>query len=310
MSMETTRDAAEIAMDGVNGAPVGLTDETGASEMGEPTRKPLLLMRPNRGWSRLNAREVWEFRELLWTLTVRDLKLRYKQTALGAIWVVLQPLMAAGVFTFVFGVVAKLPTDGVPPFLLAYTGLLGWNVFNNTVTKAAASLTGNSQLISKVYFPRLILPLSAVPSVMVDFAVAAAMLAVMLVIYGVVPPASIVLVPVWMALLLALALGLGLMTTALSVSYRDVQYILPVLLQILLYAGPTAYSASAVPSRWRTVFYLNPVSGPLEAFRASLLGTPFPRGSVLWYAGGVSAVCFAAGLYLFKRMERKFADVI
>ena len=229
-----------------------------AGAMPESTREPLLVMRPSQGWSSLNAREVWEFRELLWTLTVRDLKLRYKQTALGVIWVVLQPLMAAGVFAFVFGVVAKLPTDGVPPFLLAYTGLLGWNLFNNTVTKASVSLTGNSQLISKVYFPRLILPL----------------------------------------------------TTALSVTYRDVQYVLPVVLQILLYAGPTAYSASAVPSRWRTLFYLNPVSGPLEAFRASLLGTPFPRGSALWYAAAVSTVCLAAGLYLFKRMERKFADVI
>ena len=282
--------------------------DTGA--MPASTREPLLVMRPGRGWSSLNAQEVWEFRELLWTLTVRDLKLRYKQTALGVIWVVLQPLMAAGVFAFVFGVVAKLPTDGVPPFLLAYTGLLGWNLFNNTVTKASVSLTGNSQLISKVYFPRLILPLSAVPSVLVDFAVAAAMLAMMVGLYGIVPPASIVLLPVWMSLLLALALGLGLMTTALSVTYRDVQYMLPVVLQILLYAGPTASSASAVPSRWRTLFYLNPVSGPLEAFRASLLGTPFPRGSTLWYAAAVSAVCLAAGLYLFKRMERKFADVI
>ena len=301
---------AKITMDAAAAMAVALPDGASASGLPESARKPLLLMRPNQGWSSLNAREVWEFRELLWTLTVRDLKLRYKQTALGVIWVVLQPLMAAGVFTFVFGVVAKLPTDGVPPFLLAYTGLLGWNLFNNTVTKASASLTGNSQLISKVYFPRLILPLSAVPSVMVDFVVATAMLAVMLAIYGVVPPAGVALLPVWMALLLALALGLGLMTTALSVTYRDVQYILPVLLQILLYAGPTAYSASAVPSRWRTFFYLNPVSGPLEAFRASLLGTPFPRGNVLWYAATISAVCLAAGLYLFKRMERKFADVI
>lgn len=305
--MKTARDCNGTAMD-----TTGSVDAWPANPgtIPEPGRAPLLVMRPNQGWSSLNAREVWTFRELLWTLAGRDLKLRYKQTALGVIWVVLQPLMAAGVFTFVFGVVAKLPTDGMPPFLLAYTGLLGWNLFNNTVTKASASLTGNSQLISKVYFPRLILPLSAVPSVLVDFAVAAGMLVVMLVIYGVAPPLSLVLLPVWMAVLLALALGLGLMTTALSVSYRDVQYILPVALQIMLYAGPTAYSASAVPARWRTFFYFNPVSGPLEAFRASLLGTPFPRSGALWYAAAVSAVCLAAGLYLFKRMERKFADVI
>ena len=188
--------------------------------------------------------------------------------------------------------------------------MLGWNLFNNTVTKASGSLVGNSQLISKVYFPRLILPLSAVPSVLVDFVVAAAMLAVMLVVYHVLPSAALVLLPVWMGLLLALGLGLGLITASLAVSYRDVQYILPVAMQILLYAGPTAYPAAAVPERWRTVFYLNPVSAPLEAFRASLLGTPQPNVRALWYAAALSAVCFAAGLYLFKRMERKFADVI
>ena len=271
---------------------------------------PLFVMRPKQGWTSLNVREVWTFRELSWTLTLRDLKLRYKQTALGVIWVVLQPLLAAGVFSFVFGIVAKMPTTGAPYFLLAYTGLLGWNLFNNTVTKASGSLVGNSQLISKVYFPRLILPLSAVPSVLVDFVVAAAMLAVMLVVYHVLPSAALVLLPVWMGLLLALGLGLGLITASLAVSYRDVQYILPVAMQILLYAGPTAYPAAAVPERWRTVFYLNPVSAPLEAFRASLLGTPQPNVRALWYAAALSAVCFAAGLYLFKRMERKFADVI
>ena len=279
-----------------------------ATEDAQPP--PLFVMRPRQGWSSLNMREVWAFRELFWTLTLRDLKLRYKQTALGMIWVVLQPLLAAGVFSFVFGVVARVPTVGMPYFLLAYTGLLGWNLFSNTVTKASGSLTGNTQLIAKVYFPRLILPLSAVPSVLVDFIVAAAMLAVMFVVYGVLPPASASLLPVWMILLLTLGLGLGLTTAALSVSYRDVQYILPVLMQILLYAGPTAYPATAVPERWRTLFYLNPVSAPLEAFRASLLGTTAPGVGALSYAAAISAVCFTTGLYLFKRMERKFADVI
>ena len=271
---------------------------------------PSLVMRPNRGWSRLDVREVWRFRELLWTLTARDLKLRYKQTALGIIWVVLQPLMAAGVFSFVFGVVAKLPGDGVPYFLLSYVGLLGWNLFSSTAAKGSGSLTGNAQLISKVYFPRLILPLSAVPSVLVDFAVASAMLIVMLAACGIVPPPAVLMLPVWMGILLAQALGLGLMTAALAVSYRDVQYVLPVLLQILLYAGPAAYPASAVPERWRTIFYLNPVSAPLEAFRASLLGTAFPNTAALWSSAGVSVGLLVGGLYLFKRMERKFADVI
>lgn len=259
---------------------------------------------------RLDVREVWAFRELLWTLTMRDLKLRYKQTVLGVVWVVLQPLMAAGVFTFVFSVVARMPGGGRPYFLLSYTGLLGWNLFNNTVTKASGSLTGNSQLISKVYFPRLVLPLSAVPSGLVDFVVGAALLLILLVVFAVLPPAAVVLVPVWMVMLIALALGLGLATAALAVPYRDVPYVLPVLLQILLYAGPAAYPASAVPECWQPLFYLNPVSAPLEAFRASLLGAPYPPVGALWYSAVLSALCCVGGLYLFKRMERKFADVI
>ncbi|MBE7158497.1 MAG: ABC transporter permease, partial [Rhodospirillales bacterium] len=176
--------------------------------------------------------------------------------------------------------------------------------------KGSGSLTGNAQLISKVYFPRLILPMSAVPSVLVDFAIACTLLAGMLVVYRIVPPATVLLLPVWMSILLAQALGLGLMTAALSVSYRDVQYVLPVLLQILLYAGPAAYPASAVPERWRTIFYINPVSAPLEAFRASLLGTSFPGVPPLCWAAAVSVILLVVGIYLFKRMERRFADVI
>ena len=272
--------------------------------------RPHLIIQPGRGWRAVNTRELWQFRDLLSSLANRDLKLRYKQTARGIIWVVLQPLMAAGVFSFVFGSVAKLPSDGLPYFLFSYAGLLGWNVFNNTATKVGASLTGNAQLISKVYFPRLILPLSAVPSVLVDFAVAAVMMAVAMVFYHVAPTAAVLLLPVWAALLLLLSLGLGLVATSLAVSYRDVAYILPVFLQILLYASPIAYALSAVPARARTVYDLNPLSAPLEAFRASLLGTPMPGAGSLAYSAVVSILLFLAGVYAFKRMERKFADVI
>lgn len=272
--------------------------------------RPHLVIQPSRGWVALDARELWQFRDLLSGLANRDLKLRYKQTALGVIWVVLQPLMAAGVFSFVFGSVAKLPSDGLPYFLFSYAGLLGWNVFNNTATKVGASLTGNAQLISKVYFPRLILPLSAVPSVLVDFAAAAAVMAVAMACYHVAPTAATLLLPAWALLLLLLSLGMGLVATSLSVSYRDVQYILPVFLQILLYASPIAYSLAAVPARLRTVYNLNPLSAPLEAFRASLLGTPMPGWGSLAYSAAVSILLFLAGVYAFKRMERKFADVI
>ena len=180
-----------------------------------PGPKPHLRIRPTNGWSALALRETWQFRDLLFSLAGRDLKLRYKQTALGVIWVVLQPLMAAGVFSFVFGKVAKLPSDGKPYFLFSFAGLLGWNLFNNTVAKTSACLTGNSQLISKVFFPRLVLPLSTVPSTMVDFGVSAAMMAVLMIVYGVAPSAALLLLPVWMILLLLLSLGIGLCVAAL-----------------------------------------------------------------------------------------------
>jgi lipopolysaccharide transport system permease protein len=271
---------------------------------------PTLIIRPTSGWSALNLREVWQFRDLLFTLAGRDLKLRYKQTALGVIWVILQPLMAAGIFAFVFAKVANLSSDGVPYFLFAFTGLLGWNLFANTLTKASGCLIGNSQLISKVFFPRLVLPLSTVPSVMVDFAVSAAMLVVLMGLYRVAPGAGILLVPLWMLVLLGLALGLGLCAAALTVSYRDVQYILPVFVQIVLYASPIAYTVSAVPQRLRCAYGMNPLSAPLEAFRAGLLRTVGPDIWSLAYAGIASATVFLIGLFAFKRMERKFADVI
>jgi lipopolysaccharide transport system permease protein len=272
--------------------------------------EPSIRIRPSSGWSALDMPEAWKFRDLLFALAARDLKLRYKQTALGAIWVIIQPLMAAGVFSFVFGKVARLPSDGVPYLLFAFAGLLGWNLFSSTVTKCSACLTGNSQLISKVFFPRLLLPLSTVPSVLVDFAVAAGMMAVLMGIYGVVPGWGILLLPFWMAVLLMLALGVGLCAAALAVPYRDVQYIIPVFIQILLYASPIAYAVSAVPEHLRGFYLLNPLSAPLEAFRASLLHTAWPDWQSLAGAAVLSAVVFLIGLYSFKRMERKFADVI
>jgi lipopolysaccharide transport system permease protein len=271
---------------------------------------PFLKLRATSKWSAINFAELWQFRDLLFTLSNRDLKLRYKQTALGVIWVVLQPLLAAGVFSFVFGKVAKMPSDGMPYFLFSYAGLLGWNLFNNTLTKASGCLLGNSHLISKVFFPRLVLPLSTVPSTLVDFAVAAAMMAVLMLIYHVSPTPALLLLPVWMALLTLLSLGIGLITAALAVSYRDVNYILPVITQLWMYASPIAYAASAVPARFRTYYELNPLAPILEAFRWSLLKRGDMQLMPLAWATVSSGVIFVIGLYGFKRMERKFADVI
>jgi len=274
------------------------------------TVEPFAKIRRSPQWAALDLPEIWQFRGLLISLAGRDLKLRYKQTALGIIWVVIQPLMAAGVFAFVFGKVAKLPSDGVPYLLFSFAGLLGWNLFSTTVMKCGACLVGNSQLISKVFFPRLILPLSTVPSALVDFAVAGGMMAVFLCLYGVNPGWGVLLLPVWMTLVLMLALGIGLCTAALAVSYRDVPYIVPVFLQILLYASPIAYSIAAVPAHLRSLYVLNPLSAPLEAFRASLLHTAWLGWQPLAGAAAVSVLALLAGLFLFKRMERQFADVI
>ena len=273
-------------------------------------RKPHLTIRPSRGWVNLDLLELWLFRDLLFSLASRDLKLRYKQTALGVIWVILQPLMAAGVFSFVFGTVAKLPSGGIPYLVFSFAGLLGWNLFSGILTKTSGCLIGNSHLISKVFFPRLILPLSNLGSCLVDFAVAAGMMVILLLVYRIAPSVSLLLFPIWMLILTAISLGIGLMAAALSVPYRDIQYILPVFTQILLYASPVAYSITAVPERVRWVYTLNPLTPPLEAMRASLLGTPFPPIQSILVSIAVAGTTLFVGFYWFKRMERQFADVI
>jgi lipopolysaccharide transport system permease protein len=276
----------------------------------DPPVKPVFTIRPSSGWATLNLGEIWRFRDLLTTLAGRDIKLRYRQTALGAIWIVLQPLFAAGIFSLVFGQVAKLPSDGVPYFLFAYAGLLGWNAFHGTLTKTSSCLVNNTHLVSKVYFPRLILPLSTVLGTLIDFGVALVMMAVLLAATGIPPGAGVLLLPVWLLLILMLALGAGLFASALTVRYRDVQYVLPVLAQFLLYASPVAYAVSAVPGPLRPFYFLNPLSGLLEAFRWSLLGTGALHGGYTAYSAVFALVALFGGAFTFKKMEREFADVI
>ena len=272
--------------------------------------KPYLLIEPRAGWQALSVKELWQYRDLLMTLAWRDVKLRYRQTALGVIWVVLQPLIAAGLFSFVFGKVAKLPSDGLPYFLFAYAGLLGWSAFSSTLTKSSGCLLQNAQLVSKVYFPRLVLPLSTVFSSLIDFGVALIMLAVMMLVMGLHPGIGVLLLPVWLALILLLSVGLGLFASALTVTYRDVQYVLPVLTQFLMYASPVAYALSAVPMHLRWLYHLNPLSTLLEGFRWSLLGVGHLETGAITYSALVSVGIFIWGAFAFKKMERKFADVI
>lgn len=276
-----------------------------------PDEKPFLLIEPKSGWQAINFAELWQFRDLLTSLAQRDVKLRYRQTALGVVWVILQPLLAAVIFAFVFGKIAKIPAPhGIPYLVFSYAGLLAWNAFNSTLTKSSTCLTGNANLVSKVYFPRLVLPLSTVFSTLIDFGVAFVVMVLLLVINHIPVHLGILLLPVWLLLIVLLSLGVGLYASALMVTYRDVQYVLPVVTQFLLYASPVAYAYAVVPDRWHWLFALNPLTGLLEAFRWSLLGTGTVSWALTGYAAAVTVVVFLLGALAFKSMERKFADVI
>jgi lipopolysaccharide transport system permease protein len=265
---------------------------------------------PGASWQILDPRELWHFRDLLATLAGRDVKLRYRQTALGVIWDLIQPVVPAFILAVVFGQIAKVSSDGVPAFTFVYAGMLGWNAFSTTVSKSSSSLVQDAALLSKVYFPRLVLPLSTVLSTLVDFAIAALLLPVLFVSSGVHPGLGLVLLPIWLLMLIALAFGLGLWLSALMVTYRDVKYALPVLLTFLMYASPIAYPASAIPPTLRRYFLINPLAPLVEAMRWSL----FNRGRLLWgnlaYATVFMVAILIWGAYVFSRMERRFADVI
>jgi lipopolysaccharide transport system permease protein len=253
---------------------------------------------------------MWSYRDLLWALAVRDVTLRYRQTALGVIWVVLQPLLAAAIMAFVFGMIAKLDSGGLPYLLLSYTGMLGFQAFNSTLSKASACIVGNAHLVSKVYFPRLILPFSTVLSTLLDFAVGFALLLVLMGVYGIRPRASLLLLPVLLALLIVFAVGLGLWVSALMVTYRDLQFVIPYFTQLLMYASPVALTLSAVPKSLQIFYFLNPLTGLLETFRWAIVGRGTISGLAIAYSVVVTVLTFLFGTFEFKRMERTFADVI
>lgn len=272
--------------------------------------RPYQEITPGASWQILDPRELWHFRDLLATLAGRDVKLRYRQTALGVIWDLVQPVVPAFILAVVFGKIAKVPSGGVPAFVFVYAGMLGWNAFFNTLNKASNSLVQDAPLLSKVYFPRMVLPLSTVLSTLVDFAIAAVLLPPMFFLSDIHPGAGLALMPLWLLLLIALAFGLGLWLSALMVAYRDVKYALPVLLTFLLYATPIAYPASFIPPTLRTYFLINPLAPLIEGMRWSLFG----HGTLLWgnlaYAAAFTLVALCWGAFVFSRMERRFADVI
>ena len=288
-------------------SPPAPADRDGAAGSGGQAH---VVIRPRSGWSPVDLRELWRYRELLVRFAARDVTLRYRQTALGVVWVVLQPLLAAGAFTVVFGIVAKLPSHGVPYFVFAYAGLMAWNAFASTITRGSASLVGNASLISKVFFPRMLLVVAVVWSTAIDFAVSLLLMVVLLVIFHVTPGPAVLLLPLWFLLMLSGAVGAALIAAPLMVRFRDVQYVLPVFVQLLLFASPVAYSLTSVPRSAHIFFLFNPMSGVLEGMRWSLLGTPPPRFDVIVYSTALAALVLVAGGLVFARMERDFADAI
>jgi lipopolysaccharide transport system permease protein len=267
-------------------------------------------IRSDAGWAAIDFREILRHRDLLVTVAERDLKVRYKQTILGVVWVLLQPLMAALIFAFIFGVVARLPSNGKPYVLFAFAGLMAWNAFAQTLTRVSYSLLANAHMVSKVYFPRLILPLASVASTLIDFGVALALMFTLMAIYGVWPGPRLLLLPVWLAILLVMALGIGLSAAALMVQYRDIGQVIPVVLQLGMYVSPVAWSTVVVPQRFRWVFEVNPLSGLIEAFRWSLLGEGTLSWPALTYSSATAALVLWVGAMVFQRQERWFADVI
>jgi lipopolysaccharide transport system permease protein len=272
-------------------------------------RAPVFQIRPRTGWVWVNWRELWDARDLLVLLVGRDIKLRYKQTALGAAWALLQPLLTMAVFSVVFGRLAGVPSDGIPYPLFAYCGLVPWQLFVHALSESAKSLVANEPLITKVYFPRLVIPVAAVLAGLMDFAVASVLLAGLMVYYGWLPTVAMVTLPALVVLALATALAVGLWLSALNVEYRDVRYTIPFLIQFWLFATPIAYPGSLVPAPWRALYGLNPMAGVVEGFRWALLGGPAP-GPMLGVSAGTVLVLLIGGLIYFRRMERTFADVV
>jgi lipopolysaccharide transport system permease protein len=271
----------------------------------------LIKLRPATGWQAIDLGGLFRFRDLLMVLAVRDVKLRYRQTVIGVAWVLLQPLLAAGILSFVFGVVASVRSFGHSQFVISFAGMVGWQVFGSTLSKVSLSMVGNAQLVSKVYFPRLILPLSTLGSTLIDLCVSLGLMAVVCGAYAIVPGWTLMTLPFWILLLVAASLGLGLIAGALTVSYRDVQFALPVLIPFMMYASPVAYAVGQVPARYQHTLYLaNPLVSLIEGFRWSLLGGAAPPAWAIAYSAASATIWLLIGAAVFKRMERRFADVI
>ncbi len=272
---------------------------------------PETVIRPSKGWSALRLHELWEYRELLYFLSWRDIKVKYKQAALGATWAIIQPFMTMVAFTLFFGNLANMQSDGVPYPIFSYTALIPWTFFAGGLTQAANSLVADANLVRKIYYPRLLSPMSAIVSALPDFFLAFIILIGMMIFYGIYPnPLTLLLLIPLLLLTIITALGIGLWLAALNVEYRDIRYTLPFLVQFWLFITPIAYPSSLIDEPWRTIYGLNPMAGVVEGFRWVLLGSGNPPGLMFLVSTLVAVLVLIGGLFYFRRMERTFGDVI
>lgn len=281
----------------------------GARQQGHLPGKPLVTIEPSRSWVALDLHSLWIYRELVYFLTLRDVKVRYKQTLLGAAWAIIQPLFSMMIFTLFFGRLAGIPSDGIPYPLFAYAGLLPWTFFSNAISNSGNSLISSSNLITKVYFPRMIIPGAAVGAGLVDLAIAFVVLIGLMGYYGVTVTWSILLLPVLVVLTAVLALGVGMWLSALNVKYRDVRHALPFLIQLWMFVSPVIFPLSMLPEKWRWLMALNPLTGIIEGFRSALFGRPI-QWQILVISTAITIIVLVYSAYAFRRMERTFADII
>lgn len=270
----------------------------------------VIVIQPSQGWVSLNLRDLWSYRELLYFLIWRDIKVRYKQTVLGAAWAIIQPFSTMLVFSLFFGKLAKMPSDDVPYPIFAYAALVPWTFFANGLSQSANSLVGNANLVTKVYFPRLSIPISAVLSGALDFGLSFLVLLGMMAYYDLIPTVQALWLPLFLLLALATSLGVGLWLSALNVEFRDVRYVLPFIIQFWMFATPIAYPSTLLSEPWRTLYGLNPMVGVIEGFRWALLGTNTLPGPMITASSIAAAAVLVGGAFYFRRMEKTFADVV
>jgi lipopolysaccharide transport system permease protein len=290
-----------------------LREETEGSVIAVPRPdrgSPLLRIKPSKGWTSLGLRELWEYRELLYFFTWRDIKVRYKQTVLGAAWAIIQPFFTMVVFSLFFGRLAQIPSDDVPYPIFSYTALVPWMLFANGLIQASDSMVSNANLLRKVYFPRLAVPIAVILSGVVDFALAFLVLIGMMLYYGMVPTINIVWLPLFLLLALATSLGAGFWLSAMNVQFRDVRYAVPFLVQLWLFATPIVYPSTLLPEPWRTLYGLNPMAGVVEGFRWALLGTATSPQPIITVSALIALTLTLSGALYFRRQEKTFADVV